>query len=235
VYHFLKNEPVMLNPEGYFELIFQLHGFFRQSAISENNWQVRPDCFIGGLHNRSFRVEPEHQGAILISVNFKPHCARFFIPDKLNLFKNKIVRLDEVYKRKDLAGIDDPGNESSIEKAINTIEKFLLKVYRNRPDSPVERALSGITSSNGFINITQLAQHSCLSPSQLRKRFNEEVGMSPKEYSKIVRVNCISQILAAEPTLHLTELTYRLGYFDQAHFIKDFKSVTGISPKKYLQ
>lgn len=234
VYQFTDLNPVRLNPGGFFELIFQVGGDFEQSAVTTDKWQVRPGCFLGGLHNKSYYVQPRSVGSKLISVSFKPNCARHFIPDRLNLYKNTIADLHSVFGKAYAPSLFEQSQSNSIENVITLIEDFLAGSFKMRPESPVDLALLEIYKKRGFVNVQLLATLSCLSQSHLRRRFNEEIGLSPKEYSKIVRVNVIADLLALNPGIHLTDLTYQLGYFDQAHFIKDFKSVTGCSPKNYI-
>jgi AraC-like DNA-binding protein len=234
VYHFNSEDPVKLHPEGYFELIFQLDSNFVQSSSTTEKWESRPRQFIGGLHNKSYYIKPESKSSSLISVNFKPNCARYFIPDKLHLYKNKLVSLDDIWSRSKLGQIEALSPSKYIAESVGLIESFLIGIYTEQTNSRVDFALNSILQRQGFVNIRELAQIACLSESQFRKRFNEEVGMSPKEYSKIVRIKFVSTLLHKHPETNLTELTYELGYFDQSHFIKDFKSVTGISPKHFL-
>lgn len=233
IYHFFDDSPVRLNPEGQFELIFQLDGSFKQHSINSTDWESRPTSFIGGLHNSSYTVKPEKEGAKLISVVFKPHCARFFIPDKLNLFKNKLVDMDDVFPKTELEKIERLYNNSNKSDSLSLIKGFLKSVYKSRPASSIDIALGLIYQRNGFINVDELSGSSFLSKSQFRKRFNEEVGMSPKEYCKIIRTRSATHYLLHNPEKQLTKLTYELGYFDQSHFIKDFKSVMGLSPKHF--
>ena len=114
------------------------------------------------------------------------------------------------------------------------VEAFLIGILQAKKDSPIELALKLLLRSDGFERIHQLAQKAGLSPAQFRKRFREEVGMSPKEYSKILRVNAVARYirLQSDP-IHFTELTYRLGYYDQSHLIKDFQAIMGVSPSQY--
>ncbi|MEZ5083281.1 MAG: helix-turn-helix transcriptional regulator [Bacteroidales bacterium] len=233
IYHFTDNAPVRLNPEGYFELIFQLNGGFHQKPTDTGDWVSRPEFFVGGLHNKSFNIRPEKKGSKLISVNFKPQYTRFFIPDKLHVYKNKVVELNDIFRLTELKKIEPLQNNGHPENKLDLIESFLGGIFKDKSTTTIDRALHIIFQKNGFVNIRELAEKSCLSISQFRKRFNEEVGMSPKEYTKIIRIRYISEFLSQHPSLNLTQLTYKLGYFDQSHFIKDFKSVTGVSPKNY--
>lgn len=232
-YQFTDVKPVKLIPEGCFELIFQLDSQFSQRPVDANNWQYRPEFFIGGLHNKSYLIKPERNFSSLISVIFKPNCARYFIPDKLQFYKNRIVGLEDIFRQSKISQFVDMKSSISIQEKIDLIEVFLASLLKEHPVSRVDHALDIIIHRNGFISISELASVACLSQSHMRKQFNEAVGMSPKEYSKILRINFIAKHLENNPESNLTRLSYDLGYFDQSHFIKDFKSVTGSSPKKY--
>ena len=232
-FNFNDDTPVHLNPDGHFELIFQLKGNFLQRSHSSNAWASRPQQFIGGLHNASFIIKPEEKDATLISVQLKPEFARNFILDKLNTYKNKLVGFDDLFGRKETTCLGDLDPQRSIHDNVRQIEHFLQSIYTERQTTIIGTSLNKIVRCNGFINVHELAQSACLSPAQFRKRFNEEIGMSPKEYSKIVRFRYVTEFLRINPSTKLTELAHVLGYFDQAHFIKDFQSVTGFSPRKF--
>lgn len=235
VYHFVDETPVVLHPEGQFELIVQLNASFHQGDIHQAVWEERPLVFVGGLHNTSYAIKPGVKEARLISVKFKPHCARFFIPDKLQLFKNRVVDIQDVFPRSQLGQLQQVLKEGPVAGSLARLESFLVRAYTDRAPSPVGDALGAIIHRNGFVGVEELAGISCLSPSQFRRRFNEEVGMSPKEYSKVIRTKYITALLRNTSEINLTRLTYELGYFDQSHFIRDFKSVTGYSPGQFMK
>ena len=235
IYHFHNNIPVKLDPTGHFELIFQLRGKFIHKTYSSPDWEVRPNYFIGGLHSKSYFVKSLNKGSKLISVRLKPNCSKYFIPDKLNLYKNKIVNLDRLFSQSKLEQLNSFTEDGLIKICLEKVEHFLMEICQQKQASPIDYACDIMIQSNGFVNVNKLAQTVCISNSQFRKRFNEEIGMSPKEYSKIVRFNFISELLMRNSNIKLTELTFKLGYFDQSHFIKDFRSVAGISPKNYIQ
>ncbi len=227
-YGFEEEATLNLNPDGNFEFIFQLNGDFAQRQSTKKEWIKRPDSFIGGLHSNSFQVQAQHKNSKLLSIKFKPLGAKSFINDRLNLFKNQLIEFEDLSP--DLNKINF--ETSSEQNIVEQIELLLKKSYKENQRSIIDYALSLVTNSNGFISIKSLAKKLNISESHLRLKFNEEIGMSPKEYSKILRVKHISNLITSE--IKLTELAYQLGYFDQSHLIKDFKAVTGFSPKKYL-
>lgn len=74
-----------------------------------------------------------------------------------------------------------------------------------------------------------------ISQRQLEREFKNKVGISPKRYLRITRMNEVHRLLEANEQLNFTEIAYRSGYTDQAHFIKDFKKITGERPTIFVK
>ena len=68
---------------------------------------------------------------------------------------------------------------------------------------------------------------------QLTRKYSSTIGVSPKQLSKIIRIQNTLKTLLTKDVTSLTELAYENEYFDQAHFIKDFKEFTGLTPKEF--
>ena len=68
----------------------------------------------------------------------------------------------------------------------------------------------------------------------MERKFISVVGMSPKQLSRIVRMQSTLKMLEQKNFASLTSLAHENGYYDQAHFIKDFKEFTGMSPKLFF-
>ena len=73
-----------------------------------------------------------------------------------------------------------------------------------------------------------------LSHRQFRRKFAEQVGIPPKLYARINRLQHALQLKTECPTLTWIDVTYRAGYFDQTHLVNDFKSLTGEVPSRFL-
>ncbi|MCG8573323.1 MAG: helix-turn-helix domain-containing protein [Flavobacteriales bacterium] len=233
-FKFQESKDYVWDPSGKFELIFQLKGQFSQSPIGQESWTVRPTVFVGGLHSESFILKAEKDSALL-SIEFKSSGAKHFIKEGLNLFKNKVVDLDDVaplfpseVKEQLLKNLHNG-------TIVNCLESALIKHFREKEKSGIDLAAQLILQNKGIIKIGDLADYINLSPSQFRKRFNKEIGMSPKEYTKIIRIDTLIKQMKNSTALNLTAIGYQMGYFDQAHFIKDFVSVTGLSPRNYCK
>jgi len=80
--------------------------------------------------------------------------------------------------------------------------------------------------------MAELAEKLYTSKSPLEKRFRQVVGTTPKKFANIIRMK--SALFAMQSPL-IENTDYRLGHYDQAHFIHDFKTFTGTTPEQYLK
>jgi AraC-like DNA-binding protein len=80
-----------------------------------------------------------------------------------------------------------------------------------------------------------LAEKLITTPKNMERKFSNHLGKTPKQYIKLVRFQETLNDFSTHKNIHLTEYAYRNGYFDQAHFIRDFKSFSGYTPKEFVE
>ncbi|WP_431213092.1 helix-turn-helix domain-containing protein [Puia sp. P3] len=133
---------------------------------------------------------------------------------------------------RDLVDAISEANDNSTR--IRRTEAFLTQQLRgNGPDPLVNEAVRLIKESRGLIKIKDLAHALYISQDPLEKRFRTQIGSTPKQYSSIIRLRNIIDNWSSYPSL--TSASYDAGYFDQSHFIKDFRTFTGESPKDFFR
>lgn len=127
---------------------------------------------------------------------------------------------------------------TDFQKQISAFMHSYMKIYRRV--SPLENSnLLVLHSANqlfrtaGRVSIESLAEETGYTPRYLDRSFREETGLSPKQLAKIVRFQTAVSALNAPNGRNLTEIAMDLGYYDQSHFVHDFKAFTGLTPKKY--
>lgn len=109
---------------------------------------------------------------------------------------------------------------------------FISVLKKQKPaDRRITDAIKEIKRGNGNIKIEALANDFCLSQKQFGRRFKECSGFSPKTYSKIIRFESVLKHYSS--LSDLTGLAHENNYYDQAHFIHEFKSFTGFTPKEF--
>ncbi|GAA3927768.1 helix-turn-helix domain-containing protein [Hymenobacter algoricola] len=115
-------------------------------------------------------------------------------------------------------------------------ELLLRQLRRVQPASEViARVATWIRGHHGQVSVEALAHAANLSRRQLERRFWAEVGTTPKLYARIARFNHVFQLVEHTSTPDWLDVSHQCGYFDQAHFIREFKHFTGESPGGYFQ
>jgi AraC-like DNA-binding protein len=113
----------------------------------------------------------------------------------------------------------------------NEVDEFLLNKLRNLKDVvPFDLAMHQLIRQNGNVVISDVASLACLSLRQFERKCYERLGMSPKIYARIARFSHAYNIFERSHTIDWASIAYQSGYFDQMHFIRDFKQFAGVTP-----
>ncbi|MGO4291235.1 helix-turn-helix domain-containing protein [Chitinophaga sp. RAB17] len=114
---------------------------------------------------------------------------------------------------------------------VSITEFYLLrKVTQLKPLLPVDQAMAALVSTSGNVTMEELASVACLSLRQFERKCIERLGMPPKQYASLIRFCKAYQLKEQFPEKTWTEIAYSNGYYDQMHFIRDFKKFAGITP-----
>lgn len=143
--------------------------------------------------------------------------------------------LRDVYPHAEVLNAEERLADASCDsERIAVVEDFLIAQLKGREeDRLVSAAVEFLKEKGGDIRIRELAGRFFISQSRFEKRFRNVVGISPKGFSSIIRFQKVARELSA--SVALTEVAHRAGYFDQAHFIKNFKSFSGQTPEQFLK
>lgn len=184
-----------------------------------------------GDHARRFKNSADI-GTVLVF--FKDGGASQFFTQPLHELFRQSVSLDNFMLRSELLCLEEQLAEAATAAdRVGVVERFLITRMRSaEPDKLVLAALALIYKSRGTIRMTELAGQLHTSQSPLEKRFRRSVGSSPKKFASIVR---LKNILSQHGSVNsLTELGYEAGFYDQAHFIREFKTLTGDTPEDFF-
>jgi transcriptional regulator GlxA family with amidase domain len=98
----------------------------------------------------------------------------------------------------------------------------------------VRTTIDALLATNGSARIKTILKEDLSKRRQLERKFKKQIGISPKQLGKVIRLQSALKILLNRKTESLTNIAYESEYYDQAHFIKDFKEFTGTNPNKFL-
>ncbi len=156
------------------------------------------------------------------------------------LTNNLALELEALTSCRELRALTDRiGSETAFEKMGLLLDDFFLKRMLSKPElagSPFLRiSVQKIFDSQGTLSLDRLFEKPHASRRYLEKQFKKHIGLSPKLYARVVRVKKASMCLL-DPSYqgNLASIAASLQYFDQSHFLKDFKAIVGKSPTAFL-
>jgi len=122
--------------------------------------------------------------------------------------------------------------KSNIEIITSLLYRF-FEIKKNELDLTIRQAIQCIDEHQGQLSIADLCHQMDLNERTLERKFISQVGISAKQFSKIIQFQQSLEQLTVKDYKKLTDIVYANGFSDQSHFIKVFKAFTGKTPKKF--
>ena len=217
-------------PDGFPEIIFHFGDPYKIEL--KKDWEPQAASLVAGQITSYFFLENTGQSDIL-GIKLKPAALTMLFGADMSLLKDKVVSFSQ-FGNMELNVIDQSIREvsDSIER-INIINAHVLKLSSFVQTHPLEKVIDLIFSSNGMLPVSAISDQTEISDRQLERLFKKYVGLSPKFFARIIRFNYIFQV-AQGKKLNWAEVGVESGFYDQAHFIKNFKAFTGEDPSRYF-
>lgn len=222
-------------PDGTIEMAFILGDDIKR-YISENEFIIQPRALVLGQTIAPFYIEPVGY-VYTFAVCFYPYGFANFIPQPIKNLVNKETSLDHLFGETTANDLERKIAEApDTQKRIDLIEAFLFARLNDNTtiDNIVKSTVDTLLSTKGGTPIHKILNEDLSKRRQLERKFASQIGISPKQLGKLIRFQTALKILLNQETETLTNIAYESEYYDQAHFIKDFKTFTGISPREFL-
>ncbi|PZR41398.1 MAG: AraC family transcriptional regulator [Azospira oryzae] len=222
-------------PDGCIEMIFILGDDIKRYTAGDN-FIIQPRAMILGQTIEPFFIEPT--GYVnSFAIRFYPYGFSNFVTTSIKDLVNKETPIHQLFEKKETKELEQKIiHATDVYKRIEIIEHFLLDKLKNKStiDLIVKSTIDVLFSTRGIAPINSIVKSNLSKRRQLERKFLQQVGMSPKQLGKIIRLQTALRMLLNKPSDSLTEIAYESKYYDQAHFIKDFKDFTGTTPKAFL-
>lgn len=228
---YLPNERVY--PCGYATLVFH---YGSPSIFQKKNSSkyIEPNLVICGQQTSYYDLSLSGKTGMILIV-FRPHGVKSFFNFPITELLNENLSLHDLINNESIELEDKLFNSPNNRQRITLLENFLIKrLIHNNEFERVEHALKIIENSKGQIKTQDIAHEVCLGIKQLERTFSKYVGINPKKYASIVRFQNVIQMRRKHKNSSMFQLAFDNGYYDHAHFIHDFKSFTGLSPKEFF-
>ena len=220
-------------PDGCMEMIFHCGDLYKQ-YFDDGGSIIQPKCFVFGQITRVLEIEATGITGIF-SVRFLPHGFIPFATMPLARMENTAVPLEALFYEEGIKLQNNILNATTVEEKIRIVEEFLIHRLTDpkQIDKVTKDSVDIMLKLNGQLTVDELTGNLSINRRKLERRFSSIIGLSPKQLSKMIRMQATLKMLANKEVTSLTALAYEGDFYDQAHFIKDFKEFTGICPKKF--
>lgn len=173
-----------------------------------------------------------------VVIQLYPFVSRYLLgvdPKELN---------DDCFDLLEVDGIDVESYIKKLVKSVNAKDQVeiildlmtqLIESNRIPENDRIQRAISIILKLRGQVKIKELTEQLFITERTLERDFISQVGLTPKQFAKIIQFQCSLNQLTREKINKLTEVGLDSGFADQSHFIRTFKKYTGQTPSSYLR
>ncbi|MGH9948503.1 MAG: helix-turn-helix domain-containing protein [Pyrinomonadaceae bacterium] len=223
-------------PNGDTEILIDFHD--TPQFIYDNNTlkeiQACNHVWASGLRTEPITI-PSGNGSAMMVIAFKKGMAAPFFPFPMDEIKNSVVDADLVWG-------SDFGNlrerlldEKDIDKRFCLVEDFLLKKFAAKLNlNPcVEFAVGEMIERPDRISIAKMNAKIGYSQKHFGEMFRKQIGVTPKAYLRIMRFQKAVKTIDTADMIDWGTIAYDCGFYDQAHFINDFKHFSGFTPEQY--
>ena len=216
------------------ELIFHYHGQFHEVLLSGK----RELSFLSGIsapssQTRKFSID---QSFGMFGIYLFPHAIPTLFDIPANELTNYMVDLDSLGRKIGTDLEDQIMMSTSAQERIGIIESFIIRRLQRKesPQLPVIDALKFVMQTERVPKVRDLTNDYFLSERQLERQFQKFTGFAPKQFIRISRFRRAINSCGNQ-NLRLTDIALDCGYYDQSHFINDFKQFSGLSPKDFFK
>ena len=218
-------------PDGHPEFIFHYGDAYKINLSGD--WETQSNALLAGQIRNHFYLRNTGKSG-MIGVKMMPTALTKLFDLNMSNYTDTVVALTSITSDSlDLSTLPKPSLETKdgfIKVFQGIISNRLQSINSSKTET--ELALEELRGSNGSVSITELCEKIDIRERQLERQFSKYIGLSPKFYARIIRLGYIFELMQNQDN-SWADLVYQSGFYDQSHFIKNFKEFTGEDPSAY--
>ena len=218
-------------PDGYPELIFHYGDYYKTNI--NGVWQVQELNLIAGQIKNHFFLENSGKSK-LFGIKFQPWALNELFNIEMSELTDRVVEIPN-----ELLGTLRSVKKISISsltftEKVKKIEDWFVEFLSNIDLKSLkgQKAVELIIEDQGKTDLKKIQNEVGISERSLERYFKPKIGLSPKYFSRIIRFSHIFKLVQSEK-IDWMDIAFLSGFYDQSHFIKNFKEFTGEDPSKY--
>ena len=222
-------------PSGFCSIVFNYADpYYLQNKKYER--LAVPMQFISGQSIYSYKLFLEGEIGVA-GIVFKPAALATIFQLPIYEYTEERIDLYKIFKKPVIDKYVTQIKLAGEEQKVHLLEEFLMQQYRIQKPEPdyIDKAANYIVEHNGLLQVSDLLKDSCMSRRSFERKFFQKVGLSPKYYARLRRIGYLLTFVAGKRKADWPKIVAECEFYDQAHFIKDFKEFTGRSPQQYLK
>lgn len=217
-------------PDGFPELIFHYRDPYRINITGE--WQLQSRSLLAGQIRKNFYLENTGASGI-VGIKLKPAAVTYLFQIEMDRLVDRVVDIEEIPGQKFELIRTAINAHKSHEEIVEMLNTFFLHQQHGEQDDRIEKTLVLLFEKQGDVRVSDLTSHVNITERQLERLFKRYIGLPPKFYARIIRFSYIFQLMQQGDQSWM-DIAFHSGYYDQAHFIRDFKEFSGEDPSAYL-
>lgn len=228
--------PECIVPDGHPELVIHFGAPF--SEIDEAAGRKRqPRAFIMGQMSKPLSLDPSQGSPALIGVRFRPWGLRAFLGSATSELADRRLNVADVAPAEAEVLVDQIASANTLAERATVLQRFVNSFVKSNDryhDTQVSSWSQRVMSAEGDLRLTNLARECDISLRQLERRFQAQVGLTPRLFANVVRFRSVFDKLNGQTLPEWASLATDAGYFDQSHMNRDFRRFLGLSPTAYV-
>ncbi|MFK8016558.1 MAG: helix-turn-helix domain-containing protein [Gammaproteobacteria bacterium] len=241
IFHFKGFQPdhsiERVVPTGHVFLLFELDGYTRHTYDSTT---LAPNAefhkaWVSGLHSNHLSISA-HDDSEMFVVQFKPGGAFAFLHQPMDKLADRVVSGKEFADKELFSTREKLLSAATSKEKFDVADRWLMDNYDASclPPKPLLDVVETL-DAQPTCKLNDLIQTFDGSQKHLIAQFKKYIGVTPKQYQRIVRFNGIFMEMQGDQFLSWSDIAYRCGYSDQSHFIREFKRFSGFVPEAFLK
>lgn len=220
-------------PDGHHEIIFHLQPNTASRKSGQKSWGSEPDAFFAGqtLQSYSLQLKP---GSVLYGIRSYPHTMALLFDCPASIFTDRLIPVNDIAGAAALRHCVEENAAGTFSRFEKILSRRIAGLRLSNSFQYVNASVSSILRHNGDIRVDELTRRTGVTVKHLDNSFKQFVGITPKAFSNIIRLNHFIRYRAGHSFKSLTECAYEAAFYDQSHLIKLFRTFTGKSPKAYF-
>lgn len=222
-------------PNGYVELVIHLSDI-HCDLLGGSEWNQSPDYTIIGLYTRPYEVR-FRSFVRTFSIRFKPEGIYNLFGIPASVFSRRFEDMELVLGSHFRDYCKRLRETTDVSQQLKQTQSYLIEQLNNHhPEKTyLNRAADLIRTAGYSVKVDELPGQVYISRRQLEREFKEKIGITPKQYIRIARLNEINRYLQSGTNINFSKLSLEAGYADQSHLCREFKIFAGLPPMKFIE